>query len=333
MVEVNSFYMATVGEARGATQAYPPEHYRSQAEVLRKQTNLAARLPEGRPREKFTRLEELIAERHALHDLLQRRFEEARELKQAQALRVREFELQPVTGDGALTVERAELARLAAEVAPVAERRAEAWKKHEPEVALFARTRDYVRDQAQDLAPFDAPPAPPLAPGESHADAIDAARAEVFAIRGKLQDIDFAPYPSDWCKQRARAQIDALAERGRVNVSPSVDTGAPAIFPGLSFREVDKEIPDGLALVAWLHRDALIARVEREIDENSDDRSALDPGQRKSLRAELEAALLAAERIEEAAIVAAEAAGVLIVRRADADIRSFLEISGPAPRR
>jgi hypothetical protein len=34
-------------------------------------------------------------------------------------------------------------------------------------------------------------------------------------------------------------------------------------------------VPDTLALLAWLHRDALVKRLEAEIDAESDDAAAL----------------------------------------------------------
>lgn len=62
------------------------------------------------------------------------------------------------------------------------------------------------------------------------------------------------------------------------------------------------EVPDAVALVAWLHKDALIAALDREIASGGDDKSALSHEARQQREAETMGDLLAIER-DEAALV------------------------------
>jgi hypothetical protein len=61
-------------------------------------------------------------------------------------------------------------------------------------------------------------------------------------------------------------------------------------------------VPDAVALVAWLHKDALIAALDREIASGGDDKSALSHEARQQREAETMGDLLAIER-DEAALV------------------------------
>ena len=55
-------------------------------------------------------------------------------------------------------------------------------------------------------------------------------------------------------------------------------------------------MPDTIALVAWLHRDLLIKRLDAEIDAEADDPASLSHADREVRAAEAEADLLATER-------------------------------------
>lgn len=67
------------------------------------------------------------------------------------------------------------------------------------------------------------------------------------------------------------------------------------------------EVPDAMALLAWLHQDELIRRLDAEIDATADDASALDADQRRQAEAEILADRLAVER-EEAELCWSQAA-------------------------
>jgi hypothetical protein len=114
----------------------------------------------------------------------------------------------------------------------------------------------------------------------------------------------------------------------RVSLSASVAT-AQAAHPVIGIGSA--EHVDALALVAWLHRDALIARLEEEIDAQADDAKALSDEARSTKTAEIRSAILTAEREEEAIIRLIEQEGAEFERRADADPRAILSVGGEAP--
>ena len=78
------------------------------------------------------------------------------------------------------------------------------------------------------------------------------------------------------------------------------------------------------ALFAWLHKDALIKRLEAEIDATSSD--ALSAEQRAKKTREMQAAILTIERQE-----VALADDDLFALRPDTDVRAFLLCEGPQP--
>jgi hypothetical protein len=66
---------------------------------------------------------------------------------------------------------------------------------------------------------------------------------------------------------------------------------------------------------------------EQEVDDLADDSQALDDAERGFREADLTARMLQTERVEEAFIEQAEAAGQTIARRPDADPRAVLGLA------
>jgi hypothetical protein len=77
------------------------------------------------------------------------------------------------------------------------------------------------------------------------------------------------------------------------------------------------EVTDAVALVAWLHRDLLIERLDAEISTESDDKVALSYEQRQQAEAETMADLLSVERDEAALTWQAQAQGLPVEHRSD----------------
>jgi hypothetical protein len=92
--------------------------------------------------------------------------------------------------------------------------------------------------------------------------------------------------------------------------------------------------PDALALFCWLHKDALIAALESEVDLLADDLSQRIFEERATRIAALRAQLLEAERVEEALVCASEQSDAPVLRHNAADPRAVLGLSSalPAPR-
>ena len=76
-------------------------------------------------------------------------------------------------------------------------------------------------------------------------------------------------------------------------------------------------MPDTVALVAWLHKDALIAALDREIASEADDKAALSHEAREKAVAETQADLLAVERDESWFVWQAQSQGLPVEHRAD----------------
>ena len=105
-----------------------------------------------------------------------------------------------------------------------------------------------------------------------------------------------------WPEQSIRAQV--------------FNTGTPAVAYA--------EVPATVALLAWVHKDALINRLEAEIDGESDDKNALGHEERQKREAEVMGDLLAIERDESALVWQAQAQGLPAERRADCGAQAIL---------
>ena len=175
---------------------------------------------------------------------------------------------------------------------------------------------DWLRDgrpSGTQLQDWDGP-APQLLKGEKGLlDAIENRRRRVRELRADLHRIESAPYPSSWAKQRggSTGERRSLAQRGAPDVTNVLEHDAGIVWPmsrvqsevfaeqrALAFAEV----PDTLALTCWLHKDALIAALDREISSEADDKAALTHEARQKAEAELMGDLLDIER-QEAALV------------------------------
>ena len=167
---------------------------------------------------------------------------------------------------------------------------------------------------------------PKLNKGETVVDAIERHRRRVRELRADLHRIESAPYPSSSAKQRMRAQIGQLAQRGAPSASSLVEHDREIAWPTQSAQSkvynAEKgaiafhETTDALALVAWLHR-ALIATLDREIASEADDPAALTHEARQQREAEVMGDLLAVERDESALVWQAQSERMPVEHRAD----------------
>jgi hypothetical protein len=176
---------------------------------------------------------------------------------------------------------------------------------------------------------------------------VDAAAKEVDALKQERQAVVAAPRPSSEAKAIARKQILAIAEAGQPNVAGTITYGESVKLPrqtvvvnhsGLVVANSDGspsslrgratfEQVDASALLFWLNRDAIIAAIENEIDEQSVDSAALDDATRAKRLADVDTRILDAER---AYVAAVDASGGSY--RENTGVRAILNITGPAPR-
>jgi hypothetical protein len=109
-------------------------------------------------------------------------------------------------------------------------------------------------------------------------------------------------------KAQAKAQIEALAMRGAVNVSLLVEHDGMVEFPTQQVRATVynagpaavayHDAVDVVGLIAFLHKPALIAALDRLIDEEADDKAALSSDAREVAASEVQGDLLSVERDE-----------------------------------
>ena len=127
-------------------------------------------------------------------------------------------------------------------------------------------------------------------PSNACADASRELRADAH------QDREPRRFRARHAKRRTREQVAALAGRGAVSVSRLIEhdgeiempsqqlrvTGPATHRPAVGFSEVSD-----IAIVAWLHQEVLIARLDAEIDAESDDKQALSVEARQQQEAEV----------------------------------------------
>lgn len=178
----------------------------------------------------------------------------------------------------------------------------------------------------------------PMRPARS--DTPEKIQAALATLRADLHDVRMAPISASEAKAAARAEIERLAEKGRIDpypllagqgigwplqvlqvnpiglVSITDQGGAHGRIAGTA----SAKAPDVLALLCWLFKDRLIAVAEAEI-EAADDGSGLTAEEREARAAELEAKILEAERY---LIAVCERDGLELPL--DADPRALMQI-------
>jgi hypothetical protein len=168
---------------------------------------------------------------------------------------------------------------------------------------------------------------PKLNKGETVLDGIERLRRRCRELKADLHRIASAPYPSAYCKQQMREQIEALAMQGAPSVSSLIELDGKIEWPmkriqadvfvgdarGFAFFEVF----DSAAYDAWLHGEAAIKRLDAEITTESDDKAALSHEVRQQREAEVMGDLLAVERDESTLVWQAQSQGLPVEHRAD----------------
>jgi hypothetical protein len=167
------------------------------------------------------------------------------------------------------------------------------------------------------------------------AKAISDQRDEISALDEKYQEIEKAPAPVAELKARAIDEIKALAVSNTPGIYTGTREGSPIdLDDKLTLRSygiVRDQVAEVVThrsttgFLLWALRDVLIERVTETLDTLPIEGAITDADREKCLN-ELAAAKLEAERIEELLILKAEAAGMKIERRGNADPRALLMV-------
>jgi len=178
---------------------------------------------------------------------------------------------------------------------------------------------------------------PKLNKGESLMDGIERHRRRVRELQADLHRIQSSPYPSSHCKQRVREMIEEMSARGQPSLSALVEYGRDMIGWPTQMVQVTvhnaqgasgfAEVADTVAMFAWLHKDALIKRLDAEVDAEADDKSALTHDVRQRQEAVVMGDLLSVERDECALVWQAQAQRLPVEHRSDVNSLALLGLS------
>jgi hypothetical protein len=212
-----------------------------------------------------------------------------------------------------------------ATITPRLEQSREAWTAH---ATLLERVERYLEKLPGEVTPFTGKDKPRK--GEAPAEGVARIRGTIADLQTEIDSVRQAPPPASEITAAVRAQVEALAERGKPLITgdgivtwPHRIDLLPAAESYLSVR-----VDDTLALTAWLHKDALIAALTREIEARTASGKAMSAEQRTAKLEELGAALLAAEREDVTLVFASNGA---ILPRPDTDPRAVLALADSAP--
>jgi hypothetical protein len=206
--------------------------------------------------------------------------------------------------------------------------------------ALKGNIENWLKKMPSDAAiiPVEPAAAPILRSKETLASAIERCRLRIRELAADLRKYDAAPIPAKEAKVIALRALDEAAERGRPDVLNLIASGDPVEWPKSRTqifsdgRYVAAYASDSLAIIAWLHRDALAMALSNEIDACANDTAAFSAEDRRTAIETARRDMLAVAREEEAFIRMSKDAGAIINRRADADPRAVLMLSGELPR-
>jgi len=157
---------------------------------------------------------------------------------------------------------------------------------------------------------------------------VDALRRQIADLSRERAEIEAAPPPPEERRAALEACIAAIGARWRPTVDPLSghigELAAPDLVAGISTESALE------GLLARLLGPALVDLLVEEIDRAPEGRApGLPSAARPAKLAELEARIFALECEEERLIEEAEAAGITIERRADADPCAVLGLEVP----
>jgi hypothetical protein len=183
---------------------------------------------------------------------------------------------------------------------------------------------------------------PKLLKNEDVLSGIERLRRRGRELKATLHVIRSASYPSSHARAKMRAKIEALAMQGAPDVSVLLEHDGELVWPmsrvqsdvfaeqrSLAFAQV----PDALALTCWLHKDALITALDREIASEADDAASLSHEERQRREAEVMGDLLSVERDESALVWRAMDEKLPVEHRADISPLALLGVALVTPPR
>jgi hypothetical protein len=215
------------------------------------------------------------------------------------------------------------------------EARAAAWRTASGALQNIEQWLRHGKPHGTVLQDFEGEP-PKLNKNETIVDAISRLQRRNRELKADLARIAAAPMPSSHCKRRLREQIERLALTGTPDVTMLVEHDRDVSWPMMSVRSqvfnaqpgatAFAEIPDTLAILAFLLKPTLLAALDAQIDAESDDKAALSSEDRQQREAEVMGDLLAVERDESHFVWLAQSQNLPCEHRADVSPAAILSV-------
>jgi hypothetical protein len=201
-------------------------------------------------------------------------------------------------------------------------RRGEASNKHAELAALVNNIKTWL-NKVRGMLEVVEPASVKLEPGQGIATTVEHTRDQIGALQSRLQNISTAPLPKAEDKRRAADEVAERVKRGRPRYDSRPDR---LVIDHIDAQRMDfaSVINDCLDKMAWFSPDLFLAAYTRDLDEMPQRADALSPDERTRRMAELSAQLETLERSEENLIEQAQAQGIEIARREDADPKCVL---------
>lgn len=178
-----------------------------------------------------------------------------------------------------------------------------------------------------------------LPKGKDPEDAREKALNTMRSLEGERIATLKSPLPPDTAFEPIRLAVETAAEEGRprwesaarlvsIGRDPKLQRQGLFELPTLPYETGQRtiEVNNGVGLLLWLHKDAVLEKIRAEMNAFYKGKTPLSRTDRDAKLAEIDAAILAAGRVEEAAIEALEARGARILRRHDADLHAVFGI-------
>jgi hypothetical protein len=192
---------------------------------------------------------------------------------------------------------------------------------------------------------------PPAPRNETARQTVDRCRQQLTTLRDEIGKVENAPLPVATALERARDQISELAMRGKPRVEKLL--GRDPRFAAIEFAQANQrldlfgdarpasegdalrrlmgfaagDVPDAVALVAFLLHDQLQASIAELVKQAADQKAALSAEQQQRRLAELQAEILLIERQEVRAIELAQGQGTTINYRIDTNPKAVLHLA------
>ncbi|WP_156334057.1 MULTISPECIES: hypothetical protein [unclassified Shinella] len=162
-------------------------------------------------------------------------------------------------------------------------------------------------------------------PAKAVPEEVERVRSKIAAIEAAINDTTFAPLPLADVKEAIVREISEIAAKGQPRVCYNDRRSSPLKLGEALGISNSPAGPSTAATLVWAMQEIITERALSLVGDIEPER-ALTNAQRDALLEQLAAERLEAERNEEAAIMAAHAAGIAIARRREADPRAVLGI-------